>query len=99
MGRKSIPLVASSLDGGKTWIYPNSISANLPSNTANGRLFATSCKRADCIAEGRYETKNPGKTQYPLIATSHDAGQTWTYPSTVTSNLPSDYHENGIFTG
>jgi len=94
-----MPLLASSTDGGTTWIYPPSVIANLstlPNNILDGEFFNISCNANDCTAEGQYQSKNLGVPFYPLIATSHDAGVTWTYPPTAVSNVPSDYFDHGV---
>jgi len=97
-----MPLLANSLDGGKTWSYPPSVIANLstlPNSILNGTFNSASCNRTDCIAEGQYESTLPGVPYFPLLATSHDSGATWTYSTTVLSNLPSDYFNHGVFSG
>jgi hypothetical protein len=96
---QQIPLAATSNDGGKTWVYSASITANLPADLSNGQFSSVSCNRGDCTAKGQYQSEKAGIPYYPLIATSHDSGKTWTYPSSVISNLPADYNNDGIFSG
>lgn len=97
-GKSFLPLLAVSVDGGVTFIYPTTIISNLPVNMARGSFYTTSCNKNDCIAAGQQRAQNTGK-DYPLIATSHDGGLSWIYPGSVLSNLPEDYKSEGIFTG
>ena len=94
---QSVPLLANSLDGGKSWIYPSLASINYPTSFLNGKLSATSCNVSDCIAEGSYTDVILKKT-YPLLLSSHDSGKTWAYPPSIFSGLPGNYFNNGKFT-
>ena len=64
---------------------------------SNGVLGGgASCSGNTCIATGFY---NDGTTNRPLLALSHDAGASWTYPSAITSTqLPVTFH-SGILNG
>lgn len=98
-GKKNIPFLASSLDGGITWIYPSTITTNLPTHFLEGKFLNVHCNREDCVSEGQYRTKSSQSKFYPLLATSHDSGITWGYPSSVITNLPRDFNDKGIFSG
>lgn len=88
------PLAATSLDGGLTWSY--TLDSSTP-NTSTGDLTnefnSVSCSGNTCVAVG----ESGDSPTYPLIATSNNGGQTWTY--TVLNNssaLPSDFSDRGF---
>lgn len=90
----SIPLVAASKDGGKTWRYPPSVIKNLDSSIDPGftrGLFRDvhcygSASYNFCVALGSFNNQN---VDLPLIAISTDRAQTWTYPKQVFNNIAS----------
>ncbi|MCE3533751.1 sialidase family protein, partial [Legionella resiliens] len=83
------PLLATSLDNGATWQYTLSENTpSAPSDFSNGQFSSVSCSGGTtnnvCVAAGSYT--NAGFTRFPLIATSINRGQSWTY--TVSSSTP-----------
>lgn len=96
----SYPVVAQSSDGGNTWGYQlTNVSPVLPSDFLQGQLTTTSCSGINCVAAGDYY--NLSVARYPLLASSHDSGNTWNYridsSNINTPALPSDFTQ-GIFT-
>lgn len=87
------PLIARSANGGKTWSYPPSVYSNLLTiinpNFTFGFFSDISCKGTPdynfCMASGQFST-SAGET-FPLVAISHDSGNTWTYPAYLYTNL------------
>ena len=92
-----IPLIANSVDGGKTWTYPITLSSKLPKDLTSGILNGVNCNVDDCNAEGQYLSTNG--IFYPLIANSHDAGMTWTFPNSLVDNLPVNFANDGVLVG
>ena len=67
------PLVANSIDGGKTWAYTlDSTKPDLPPDFQNGMFNAVSCSGVYCVAVGLYYVDS--QTTYPLVANSTDQG-------------------------
>lgn len=79
VGGKIYPLVAYSKDGGTTWSYSiNSNKKTLPHTfNAEGTFDSVHCKDNACIAAGHYQ--NESNTRLPLLASSYDSGESWTY--------------------
>ncbi|WP_058534845.1 sialidase family protein [Legionella saoudiensis] len=93
------PLLANSTDGGKTWTYRiTSTYPTMTNDTMTGGYFnAVQCKGTTCFAAGSYSN---GTKNYPLLAVSRDGGNTWSYSiNGIYPILPSDYQDNGMFTG
>lgn len=105
---QSFPLIAVSLDGGKTWQYPPSVYTNLTSIIDSdfllGYFNSISCTGIGlsegtegyslCVASGQYSTHN---ATYPLLAYSKDNGMTWNYPPYIFQNLTSTINDNFTF--
>lgn len=95
------PLLALSQNATVTWTYPSVVNSPVftPDNsnafTANGSFADVNCQGTTCIAVGRYFG---GGTQRPLVAVSHDAGSSWTFPSSVTAPVFTPDNTNA-FTG
>ncbi|MFI4919073.1 MAG: hypothetical protein ACHP65_05920, partial [Legionellales bacterium] len=95
------PLIASSQDGGNTWSYTldsttaTSVPADFNPNSSSGQFNSASCTGLACIAAGSYS--NGSSVQYPLIASSKDGGNTWTY-TLNSANVPVDFLNQGTFT-
>ncbi|MFI4919063.1 MAG: sialidase family protein [Legionellales bacterium] len=91
------PLVATSKDNGNTWIFTvDSYKTALPVDYVSGAggmssvFTSVSCSGQTCVAAGAYSNTGANNT-YPLIATSNDSGNTWTYTVDSATTLPSDY--------
>jgi len=85
------PLLALSQDSGKTWTYPESITAPVftPHNTYPFDSYAAvfrnvSSNGKTIIATGSYYNADDNMYR-PLMALSQDSGTTWTYPESVTA--------------
>lgn len=92
----SLPLLATSMDGGVTWAYTiNGTTPALPPGILQGQFNTASCSGQDCVAAGLcYDTSAVG---YPLLATSKDGGVNWAYTIYNTSPLlPMDYSSTSI---
>jgi hypothetical protein len=91
----SMPLLALTSNGGKTWGYPTSIFQNLTTaidpEFASGTLTGAGCSPSSCnrvcIASGFYCKDTNCNNQIPLIALSTDQGSSWSYPAEVHQNL------------
>lgn len=87
-----LPLVALSQNNGKSWSYPAAVFKNLDSkidpNFGSGSFVSSSCtgagKTAICIAVGNFYNG----TTLPMLVQSLDGGRTWTYPTSIFTNLP-----------
>ena len=88
----SIPLLATSKDGGKTWSYPPSVFKNLTSSIdptfQSGVFQDVHCSGAAdhnfCIATGRF---HDGNGDLPLVAISTNGAQTWIYQKPIFKNI------------
>ncbi|WP_133137272.1 sialidase family protein [Legionella rowbothamii] len=90
------PLVGLSTDNGSTWTFPINSSTLVSDFSNNAVFYSASCSGNACIAVGRYE--NNQNSTYPLIATSSDKGQTWTYTmDSSIPQLPSDFLSTNAF--
>lgn len=86
------PLVGVSQNGGKDWVYPNSIFQNLNTsidpNFVSGFFSSASCTGSGdnsiCIAAGEFFTQ---QSNFPLLALTRDGGTTWSYPSSIFKDL------------
>jgi len=78
------PLVAVSRDNGITWKYSEQFTKIklTPAFQGPGEVNDVSCYDKLCIVVGSYQPERP----HPFLAVSHDAGVTWTFPSSI-SNL------------
>lgn len=84
------PLLAESQDSGATWHYITT----LPTHFVAGRssYFASvQCNSSLCVAAGSFNSSG-SRNISPLLAVTIDGGNTWTYPSTIISNLPANYN-------
>lgn len=86
------PLIAVTIDGGRTWNYPTSVYKNLfsviDSHLKQAFFSDINCNGSEsslfCVASGQYST---GHTTYPLVAYSTDKGASWFYPDYIFKNL------------
>lgn len=86
------PLIAVTHDGGSTWTYPQSVFTNLPRDFVSvTELNYVSCNANRCVAVGQYESNRGSNLHFPLLLTSQDNGDTWTYSLNIINNLPADY--------
>lgn len=89
---KQFPVVALSTDKGQTWTYPSSVFKNLDTviapNFTSGELVSSSCtgtgNKTVCIGAGIFFN---GSNTLPLLALTQNGGSTWTYPSSIFTNL------------
>ena len=89
------PLLATSSDNGLSWSYKIDDS-NAPVGNTFGSFYSANCSGSTCVAAGRY--LDSSGTRYPLLATSHNSGASWTYSiDSSTPNLPNDYVSDGSF--
>ncbi|MFI4918572.1 MAG: hypothetical protein ACHP65_03350 [Legionellales bacterium] len=77
----TMPLVATSTNGGGAWSYTIGSTPALPSGCAvgeggGGRFVSASCNGANCIAAG---SCNTSLGTIPLLATSTNSGGDWSY--------------------
>lgn len=87
-----LPLIAVGRRDTNTWTYPNSVFNGLKIKIdpdfklgfLNGANCTGSGSKAFCLASGVFFTS---VSQFPVIALSSNAGKSWSYPSTVFSNL------------
>lgn len=87
-GSPTFPFLLFSTDR-TPWLVPQTIITNLPSNYKNNGVFnEVDCIRHFCIAVGKYKNNDCNSKSLPLLATSFDFGETWTYPPSITANLP-----------
>jgi hypothetical protein len=93
------PLLGISTDDATTWTFPASITspATLPINFNSGAFNTVHCFGSLCLAGGNY-TNTTALTR-PLLARSNDGGNTWTYPTTIQSNLPGTFSNQGNIFG
>lgn len=90
---KCFPLIAASIDSGKSWTYPSSVYSNptlsIDPTFQSGSFEDVSCKGTAaynfCIATGFFSTSN--NITLPLVALSTDKGQTWIYPKSIFQNI------------
>ena len=95
------PMLATSVNGGDTWTYSIDSQTNpsVPADfKAYGAFTSSSCSSFSCIATGFYAT-TPSLIPYPLLASSADAGVTWTYKidSQTTPSVPAGFTNSGSF--
>lgn len=101
------PLIATSIDGGKSWQFPASVYTDLTAKIDPlfelGYFRSVSCsgEGADsfCIATGQYSN---GTSTRPLLAVSHDRGLTWDYPTAIFTDLTTQISPDfsiGVFNG
>lgn len=84
------PLVGLSTNNGSIWSFPIDSSTLVADYSGNGVFYSVSCSGKVCIAAGRY--RNNQNSTYPLIMTSSDQGQNWTYTmNSSTPQLPADF--------
>ena len=86
IGGKTRPLLASSHDSGSNWSYSDSISTpvlNTHPFDNEGTFYSVSCNGSTCVAVGSYKDAN--SDTFPLLASSNDSGNTWSYSESVTS--------------
>ena len=100
-GNYQYPMLATSVNGGDTWAYSIDSQTNpsVPTDfKVYGAFISTSCSGFSCIAAGLYVTTPPFIT-YPLLASSADAGVTWTYKidSHTTPSVPAGFTNSGSF--
>ncbi|MFI4918957.1 MAG: hypothetical protein ACHP65_05320, partial [Legionellales bacterium] len=101
--RVQYPLIASSKDGGNTWIYTldSATATSVPANFNNGGNFkSASCSGQTCVTAGFYSNGSGfSGVQYPLIASSQDGGNTWSYTldSATATSVPADFNGDGNF--
>ena len=92
------PLLALTLDAGRTWSYPIN-ALKLPKGAVAatqdgfvGNLLDVTCSGTHCLAVGQYNvsaTANNGKgKKYPLLALSIDSGANWSYPLGAQTTYP-----------
>ena len=94
-------MLATSVNGGDTWTYSIDSQTNpsVPADfKAYGAFTSSSCSSFSCIATGFYAT-TPSLIPYPLLASSADAGVTWTYKidSQTTPSVPAGFTNSGSF--
>lgn len=95
-GNLARPVVVATRDGGSTFSFADGI-ATLPANFAGQTtLSQLACRANSCVAGGGYFN---GVTIVPLIAASHDAGRSWSYPASATAALPTNFSANAQFAG
>lgn len=95
----TLPLLASSTDGGATWSYPALLyTAPMVQLGGNwGSYGNTQCKAGHCLSAGRYTlTTTPSTTTAPLIAQTQDGGRTWGYAS-LSAALPADFKSGSVY--
>ena len=92
------PGILLSKDSGVTWKYVvTSQTPGLPSGFVSGGFSGAACLGNFCTASGEYMTSTNG---YPMLATSHDGGNTWSYMVNAQNpSLPTDYVSNGTLGG
>ena len=90
---KCFPLIAVSNDKGNNWTYPADVFQNVTTkidpNFGGGNFESSSCTGSGtatiCTAAGAFFTED---VLLPLVAVTKNAGNTWTYPPSVFSDLP-----------
>jgi len=86
----SIPLLVTSLDGGKHWYY-SSIFTNFPNPYSGQNLVDSTCTSGFCATVGSYSISK-GKYGYsgpwPLILTSNANLNRWTFALKITNLSP-----------
>lgn len=90
------PWVGLSTNNGSTWTFPIDSNTLVDDYSGNGVFYSASCSGKTCVAAGSY--RNNENNTYPLVMTSSDQGQTWTY--TMDSSkplLPADFLSSGGF--
>lgn len=103
MNNPTYPFIAKSDDSGTTWRYtlddqtPQAVPPDFYNTAAFGSI---SCTKRNCIAAGYYNSQSAGHPQYPMLATSVNGGDTWTYTidSQTNPSVPSDFKAYGAFT-
>lgn len=77
------PWVIFSKDSGKSWIYPDAVTAPVFSKRfREGQLLSANCNTGACTASGFYEDSTD--TMRPLVVLNKDGGKTWTFPTKIT---------------
>ena len=102
-GNPTYPFIAKSGDNGVTWGYTldaQSPTAVPPDYNNNASFGSASCTKLNCIAAGYYSSQAVGNYQYPMLATSVNGGDTWTYTidSQTNPSVPTDFKVLGLFT-
>jgi hypothetical protein len=101
------PLIATSINGGKSWLFPASVYSNLTTKIdpdfKYGFFRSVSCSGdlpdTFCVAAGQY---SDGVVERPLLAVSSDRGLTWRYPTSIFMDLTTQISPNfalGLFNG
>jgi hypothetical protein len=95
-------MLATSVDGGDTWTYTidSQTYPSVPTDFKNfGAFSSASCSGFTCIAAGVYTTSTHPSINYPLLASSKDAGLTWIYTidSQTTPSAPPGFTTFGTF--
>jgi hypothetical protein len=92
------PLLAQSTDGGENWNYPTNVTQPDVPLFYIGMLNAIYCDGSTCIAVGSYVDTTANER--PLLAMSHDAGNTWTYSTAISQpDIVPEFSDKGIFYG
>lgn len=90
---KCFPLLALSKDKGNNWIYPsdifNDLTTKIDSDFGGGSFESSSCTGSGnetiCAAAGTFFTS---AASLPLVAVTQNGGNTWSYPPSIFSDLP-----------
>lgn len=91
----AIPFLALTKDGGQNWSYPPAIYTKLKTlvdpNFRQGTFYGATCtdrgNHSICIAAGEYCIDKFCTNVFPLVALTTDGGKTWSYPSSVHTDL------------
>lgn len=95
------PAVIISKDKGETWSYPSALFSLVPKEVSETLFNDVSCHDDVCMAVGGFVPKSDTCVTIPLVVSSTDKGETWTYqpirPSNISSNILKNCDNNGLY--
>jgi hypothetical protein len=91
---EQIPVILTTVNHGLSWSVNKITPSDMDIKKINN-IHDIKCHGTTCIAVGHYATAT--KNNLPLLALSSNSGKSWSYPSTILSNLPLQAKNAGVF--